>query len=134
MYDFATEKYSKHEAQVWKKRLSYEDNIMKVQTSSMGRCFDLTVNYTDALANHYDAEAAKANMAAVHAWLSSKGKADRKALECEPAYDLRIWQCFSGDSPSLKSVLFSHFSFGLLEAATGRTKGAAQSAAVFRVL
>lgn len=132
MYDFAKEKYSKLEGQAWKKRLSYEDNMKKVQTSNMGRCFDPTVDYTDALANHYDAEAAKANMAAVHTWLSSKGKADRKALECEPAYDLRIWQCFSGDSPSLKSVLLSHFSFGLLGAATGPTKGAAQSAAVLR--
>ena len=132
MYDFAKERYAKLEALGWNKKLSHEENVKKFVVFNMGRSFDSTVDYSEALAKHYDSQAAKANMAAVHAWISTKGKVDRKDLDCEPAYDLRIWQSFPGDNPTLPSVLLRHCSFGLFGAPTGPSKAAAQYAAVLR--
>jgi predicted aldo/keto reductase-like oxidoreductase len=132
MYDFAKARYAKLEEVVWKKSKSFEENIKKVPAFNLGRCFDQTVDYTEALAKHYDAQAAKVNMAKVHAWLSSKGDIDRQSMECESAYDLRIWETFPGDNPTVSSVLLGHVSFGLCGATGGPTKTAEQYAAVLR--
>lgn len=132
MYDFAKARYAKLEEVAWKKKKSYEENMKKLPGFNMGRCFDPTVDYTEALAKHFDAQAAKANMAEAHAWLSSKGNIDRKALECESAYDLRTWETFPGDNPTTKSVLLGHFTFGLYGVTGGPTKTAEQYAAVLR--
>lgn len=132
MYDFAKARYSKLEEQAWKKAKSYEENMKKVPTANMGRCFDPTVDYSKALEKHWNPEAATANMAQVHGWLSSKGNVDRKAMECEPAYDLRVWECYPGDNPSVSSVLLSHFSGGLLGNTKGPTKPVDHYSAVLR--
>jgi predicted aldo/keto reductase-like oxidoreductase len=132
MYDFARRRYSNLEKQAWNKKKSYEENMKKVSGGNMGRSFDPNVDYSKALENHIDPEAAKAKMAEVHAWLSSKSKVDRSVMECEAAYDLRVWESYPGDDPSLTGIMLSHFSFGLLGDGGGPTKSAAQYAAVLR--
>jgi uncharacterized protein len=132
MYDFARARYSKTEEVAWKKSKSYSENIKSMPTANMGRSFDPDVDYRKALENHFNPDTAKEYMAIAHSWLSSKSIADRIALNSEPAYDLRAWECYPGETPTATSVILQHFSFGLI-GKTGPTKASTKFSELLRL-
>jgi uncharacterized protein len=124
MYDFARARYTKTEEVMWK--------MKKMPNSNMGRSFDPDVDYFKALENHFNPVVAKEYMAKAHSWLSSKSNMDRKDINSEPAYDLRAWECYPGETPTMKSVLLQHFSFGIF-GRTGPTKAATKYSELLRL-
>jgi hypothetical protein len=99
----------------------------------MGRCYQPDVDYSKALEKHYDPEAAVAKMAEVHSWLSSKADLNREAMECEAAYDLRVWDGYpGGDNLGVTGVVLQNLTFGILGCGGGPTKSATVHAAALR--
>ena len=90
----------------------------------MGRGYDKNVDYIQALSRHFDAEQAEKKMAECHKWLSKENKdgIDRVAMECEQAYDLRCWNSYPGDAPTLTGVMLQNVSFGYAGCHGGPTK------------
>jgi hypothetical protein len=132
MYDFAKARYKSLEDQKWSKKATFAENADKVGAGNMGRCYQPDFDYRPALAQHFDPEAALAKMAEVHSWLSKKANVDREALECEVAYDLRVWMGYPGDDVSVTGVVLQNLTFGILGCGGGPTKSAAANAAALR--
>lgn len=74
---------------------------MRSNAGNPGRGYDATVDMTEALKDHYDAEQAKAKIAEVHNWLKKDAKLtedEKEKLGWKQAYNLTTWEEFPGVS------------------------------------
>ena len=67
-------------------------------------------------------------MKELHEWMMVPDQA-RKSLDCEPAYDLRIWEAYPGDTVDSKGVVLQCLTSGYLGCQGGPTKSSANLAA-----
>jgi len=116
MYDFARARYGNMETMVkWNEKKSFEENLKAMMAGNMGRPFVEGLDYSKAVDKHYDPDAVLLKLEEAHAWLRSGNKMSPeqlKKLNCEKAYDLRIWNSFPGDNPTMTGVLLQALSGG----------------------
>lgn len=111
MWDFARARYAGLEGAKWKKGRSDAENIDE-WTFNPGRAYDASVDLAPALAECADAARVLAAVHEGHAWLH-KGRAppddaERRANGWTNAYQLKQWESFPGDSPTVISVVTAH--------------------------
>ena len=67
-----------------------------------------------------------------HEWMTTvkaDDSAKRKSLGVDSAYDLRVWESFPGDTPTLGGVVTQNLTGGLFGSGGGPTKACANEAA-----
>lgn len=93
----------------------------------MGRAYIPGLDYSKALESHYAPDKAIQNMKDLHEWMTYPQA--REALDCEEAYDLRVWNSFPGDAPDAKGVVLQNLTFGYLGCHGGPTQTSADLSA-----
>lgn len=104
---------------------------------NLGRSYCAKTDLSEALAEHPDPDLVKAKMLEVHQWLTGKKALpdeDRQLKGWAKAYDLRAWENFPGDVPSLTGVLLQNLTFGMVGSHGGPTNSAAQYSKELRAL
>ena len=118
MYEFCRARYSNLEATKWNDKKTFEQNRVTMPSGNMGRAYVTKVNYTNALQNHYASDMVKHKMVETHEWLSTSSKnltdGQRKERGWDVAYDLRVWECFPGNSPTVTGVVLNSLTGGFL--------------------
>ena len=117
MYQFCRARYKNLEGIKWSSNKSFDENRVTMPDDNMGRAYIAKVDYSKALADHYNPDLVKSKLSEAHEWLTSTRKpltnAERKKRGWDVAYDLRVWECFPGDDPSFEGVVLNILSFGL---------------------
>lgn len=117
MYEFCRARYKNLEDTKWNAKKSFEENRVNMPSGNMGRAFIAKTDYTEALKNHYNPDILKSKMAETHEWLASTKSmtnTERQERGWDVAYDLRVWESFPGDSPTIPGVVLSALTGGWL--------------------
>jgi uncharacterized protein len=118
MYEFCKARYSNLEATKWNDKKTFEQNRVTMPSGNIGRAYVAKIDYTMALQNHYASDMVKHKMVETHEWLSTSSKSltdgQRKERGWDVAYDLRVWECFPGNSPTVAGVVLNSLTGGWL--------------------
>ena len=131
MEDFAMDRYGMLEKITWSTSKSFEENKSKgFNAGNPGRCFDPSVDLTEALKNHYNPELVKSKIAEVHAWLNKDSSlTEEEKIGWKRAYNLTTWEEFPGETLTISAILLSRMG---LKNTGGNNTNATKEAKVMR--